>query len=91
MSVAPFPADVGLAIVCHDNRDTLGATLAFAVNKQVVSLPAAERRLHVLCRGDSAQAHRQLPRVLALVRESQIPVDWAALETFVNEVMPQFR
>ncbi|HEY7289024.1 MAG TPA: glycosyltransferase [Vicinamibacterales bacterium] len=25
---APFPADVGVSVVCHDNRDKLGATMA---------------------------------------------------------------
>jgi GT2 family glycosyltransferase len=28
MAIAAFPADVGVAIVCHDNRDKLAATLA---------------------------------------------------------------
>ena len=28
MAVAPFPPDVGVAIVCHDNRDKLPLTLA---------------------------------------------------------------
>ncbi|GAA3757356.1 type I-E CRISPR-associated protein Cse2/CasB [Salinactinospora qingdaonensis] len=58
---------------------SLGATLAYAVNEKAVSESSAEDRLQLVCRNNSTEAHRQLPRLMALLRSSQISVDWVAL------------
>jgi CRISPR system Cascade subunit CasB len=60
-------------------RLSLGTTLLNAVNAKIVASDTAERRLLLVCRGNAAAALRQLPRVLAQIRQPEISVDWARL------------
>ncbi|MDA0564156.1 type I-E CRISPR-associated protein Cse2/CasB [Streptomonospora sp. S1-112] len=57
----------------------LGVTLAHAVERKAVGDKAAKERLHLLCRQNLHGAHRQLPRLIAYLRNQNLRVDWVQL------------
>lgn len=58
---------------------SLGASCAEAVRAGVSSGATMEKRLHALCRANSAGLHRQLPRLVSLLRAGRVRVDWVTL------------
>ncbi len=58
---------------------SLGASCAEAVLKRLSRSGTMEARLHALCRANNVGVHRQLPRLVALLRSGLVEVDWAQL------------
>lgn len=60
---------------------SLGTTLALAVAPPQSPLrhETIEARLHLLCRQRLDGLHRQLPRLIAQLRATRVPVDWPRL------------
>ena len=65
--------------VDHVETRILGASCAEAVRKRLSRSGTMEARLHALCRANNAGVHRQLPRLVALLRSGLVEVDWAQL------------
>ncbi|GAA3739280.1 CRISPR type I-E-associated protein CasB/Cse2 [Spinactinospora alkalitolerans] len=63
----------------------LGVVLAHAVDRRAIGDTAAEGRLHLLCRQDTAGVHRQLPRLVFQLRNSRVHVDWVQLACDLSE------
>lgn len=57
----------------------LGVTLAHAVDRKILGDKAATERLHLLCRQDRTGVHRQLPRLIAHLRNKNLRIDWVQL------------
>lgn len=60
-------------------RMSLGSSCAEAVGRGVSSGNTMELRLHALCRADNTALHRQLPRLIAMLRSGSVGVDWTRL------------
>ncbi|MBD2895635.1 hypothetical protein amrb99_45740 [Actinomadura sp. RB99] len=62
-------------------QPSLGTTLALAVAapRSPLRHDTIEARLHLLCRQRLDGLHRQLPRLIAQLRVTRVPVDWPRL------------
>ncbi|GAA0523041.1 type I-E CRISPR-associated protein Cse2/CasB [Saccharopolyspora thermophila] len=62
-----------------ERAPSLGESCAKAVTMGRAKEATIESRLHSLCRGSSAQVHRQLPALVSYLGNLSIPVHWAGL------------
>ncbi|GHD16794.1 hypothetical protein GCM10007147_05270 [Nocardiopsis kunsanensis] len=63
----------------QQSRLTLGQTLARAVENGHLKGDMVRGRLHLLARYRTDRLHRELPKLIAHLRASAVPVDWGLL------------